>query len=217
MKVSIGSKIIDGPYGGGNTFVLNLKKFLEDNDHTVIDNLKEDDIDIILLINPLRFSEISTFDHFDIYKYLNEVNNKAIVVQRINECDERKNTKNVNKQIMFANKISDFTIYVSSWLDELYKSHGLNSNERLVIKSGSDNIIFNQQDKKKWDGKSKFSLVTHHWSSNWMKGFDTYSFIDQLLNEKVFQIYFLLLILATFQKILNLKMPKLFLHFQEKV
>ena len=186
MKVSIGSKIIDGPYGGGNTFVLNLKKFLEDNDHTVIDNLKEDDIDIILLINPLRFSEISTFDHFDIYKYLNEVNNKAIVVQRINECDERKNTRNVNKQIMFANKISDFTIYVSSWLDELYRSHGLNSNERLVIKSGSDNIIFNQQDKKKWDRKSKFSLVTHHWSSNWMKGFDTYSFIDQMLNEKRF-------------------------------
>ena len=50
-----------------------------------------------------------------------------------------------------------------------------------------------------------------------MKGFDTYSFIDQMLNEKSFQIYFLLLILATFQKILNLKMLKLFLHFQEKV
>ena len=43
--------------------------------------------------------------------------------------------QNVNKQIMFANKISDFTIYVSSWLDELYKSHGLNSNKRLVIKA----------------------------------------------------------------------------------
>tara|TARA_Y100000389_G_scaffold191192_1_gene216958 strand:+ start:365 stop:1459 length:1095 start_codon:yes stop_codon:yes gene_type:complete len=186
MKVSIGSKIIDGPYGGGNTFVLNLKKYLEDNDHSVIDNLEEDDIDIILLINPLRFSEISTFDHFDIYKYLNEVNNKAIVVQRINECDERKNTRNVNKQIMLANKISDFTIYVSSWLDELYRSHGLNSNERLVVKSGSDSKIFNQQDKNKWDGKSKFSLVTHHWSSNWMKGFDTYSFIDKMLNEKRF-------------------------------
>ena len=58
MKVSIGSKIIDGPYGGGNTFVLNLKKFLEDNDHTVIDNLKEDDIDIILLLYLISISKL---------------------------------------------------------------------------------------------------------------------------------------------------------------
>ena len=27
MKVSIGSRIINGPWGGGNLFVLNLKKF----------------------------------------------------------------------------------------------------------------------------------------------------------------------------------------------
>ena len=26
MKISIGSKIIDGPWGGGNLFVINLKK-----------------------------------------------------------------------------------------------------------------------------------------------------------------------------------------------
>ena len=28
MKISIGSKIFDGPWGGGNLFVINLKNYL---------------------------------------------------------------------------------------------------------------------------------------------------------------------------------------------
>ena len=31
MKISIGSRIIDGPWGGGNLFVVNLKKYLIKN------------------------------------------------------------------------------------------------------------------------------------------------------------------------------------------
>ena len=33
MKISIGSKIIDGPWGGGNLFVINLKNYLIDKGH----------------------------------------------------------------------------------------------------------------------------------------------------------------------------------------
>jgi hypothetical protein len=39
MKVSIGSRIINGPWGGGNLFVLNLKKFLIQNGHEVVHDL----------------------------------------------------------------------------------------------------------------------------------------------------------------------------------
>ena len=31
MKVSIGSKIVEGPWGGGNLFVKNMTEFLIDN------------------------------------------------------------------------------------------------------------------------------------------------------------------------------------------
>ena len=30
----------------------------------------------------------------------------------------------------------------------------------------------------------KVKLVTHHWSSNWNKGFDTYKRIDELINDE---------------------------------
>ena len=62
MKVSIGSKFIDGPYGGGNLFVKNLSKYLLDNNVDVVYDLNDIDIDIILIVNPLKNSEMSTFN-----------------------------------------------------------------------------------------------------------------------------------------------------------
>ena len=48
MKVSIGSKIVEGPWGGGNSFGQNMTEFLIDNGHQVIYDLSEPDIDLIL-------------------------------------------------------------------------------------------------------------------------------------------------------------------------
>ena len=40
MKVSIGSRIVNGPWGGGNLFVKNLSNYLEQNGHKVIYDLE---------------------------------------------------------------------------------------------------------------------------------------------------------------------------------
>mgnify|MGYP001398341150 CR=1 FL=1 len=91
MKISIGSKIIDGPFGGGNEFLKNLTNYIEKKGHTVVNSLVDDDIDIILLTNPLFDSATSTFNNIDIEYYLTFKNNNSLVFQRFNECDERKN------------------------------------------------------------------------------------------------------------------------------
>ena len=70
MKVSIGSRIVNGPWGGGNLFVKNLSNYLEQNGHKVIYDLGEKDIDLILLTDPRsRKESSSTFNHLDIQKY----------------------------------------------------------------------------------------------------------------------------------------------------
>ena len=61
MKVSIGSKIVEGPWGGGNLFVKNMTEFLIDNGHQVIYDLSEPDIDLILLTDPRSRKESSYF------------------------------------------------------------------------------------------------------------------------------------------------------------
>ena len=60
MKISIGSEIFDGPYGGGNSFLHNLKSELIKLGYEVVHDLGSDDIDIILMTNPLKSSELST-------------------------------------------------------------------------------------------------------------------------------------------------------------
>ena len=51
MKISIGYEFIDGPWGGGNSFAIQLKNYLEENDIQVVNTLKDEDIDIIFLLN----------------------------------------------------------------------------------------------------------------------------------------------------------------------
>ena len=125
MKISIGSKIINGPFGGGNEFLKNLINFLDKEGHTVINHLKDKDIDIILLTNPLITSETSTFNNYDIEFYLRFYNNQALVFQRFNECDERKGTNNINSKLNKFNQVVDINLFVSDWLKNVFNEFEL--------------------------------------------------------------------------------------------
>ena len=160
MKVSIGSKFVDGPFGGGNLFVKNLSKYLIKNGVNVVNDLIDVDIDIILIINPLKSSEMSTFNHLDAYYYKQYVNKNSIILQRINECDERKNTTNVNRQIMNANHYADYTIYVSKWINDLFIKKGLNNKNSKVILS--DQIYSTLTNKIGSNGMAQVSLNWLH-------------------------------------------------------
>ena len=124
MKISIGTKIKDGPWGGGNLFAINLKNYLKKNGHLVVHDLNDDDIDIILITEPRRTSESSAYSDLEVKNYLKFRNYNSIVVHRINECDERKKTNYVNKYLINANKTADATVFVSNWLKNLYLNQG---------------------------------------------------------------------------------------------
>lgn len=187
MKVSIGSRIINGPWGGGNLFVLNLKKFLIQNGHEVIHDLCAKDIDIILLTDPRsRKESSSTFNHQDILKYKKNVNPNVTVVQRINECDERKGTDYINKFYLEASKCADHVIFVSRWLEKIYTDIGMPKSKTSVIMSGADEEVFNKEGLSEFNRK-KIKIVTHHWSSHMNKGFDIYKKLDELLSKTKYQ------------------------------
>jgi len=183
MKISIGTNVKKGPWGGGNLFALNLIGHLTESGHKVINHLFDDDIDLILITEPRRTSESSAYTHLDVQNYLKYVNSETLVVHRINECDERKNTNFVNKYLIEANKVADQTVFVSSWLKNLFLRHGINEKNNKVILAGANKQIFNSNGFKPWDKIEKIKIVTHHWGANWNKGFTAYSKIDQLLNK----------------------------------
>jgi len=184
MKVSIGTKIKDGPWGGGNLFAVNLKSYLLNNGHEVVHDLNDNDLDIILITEPRKTSESSGFTHIQVEDYLRFQNSNALVVHRINECDERKGTKYVNKYLIEANKIADQTIFVSKWLKYLYTRQGMNQLRNTVILAGADQRIFNNDNKSIWEENQKIKLITHHWGANKNKGFDVYKKIDNLMSTE---------------------------------
>lgn len=183
MKISIGTKIKEGPWGGGNLFAKNLKSYLIQRGHRVVHDLLEDDIDIILITEPRKTSESSSYTHWDVQKYISYINKEAIVVHRINECDERKDTNYVNHYMKSVNEIANHTVYVSSWIQKLYEQQGLLFNKSTVILAGADKKIFNNKGFKPWREGEKLKIVTHHWGSNWKKGFDVYQFLDELVTS----------------------------------
>jgi glycosyltransferase involved in cell wall biosynthesis len=182
VKVSIGYKIESGPWGGGNRFVSDLKKALELKSHKVVFDLVGSDIDIILIINPrYRRNPNVTFGAGKILNYLIFRNPKAVVVHRINECDERKNTRGMNFKLRTINYLADHTVFIASWLMKLnvWRSESPHS----VLLNGADQEIFFPFEGGGWDKKKPLRLVTHHWGGNRLKGFDVYELIDKLLDD----------------------------------
>ena len=186
MKISIGMKLQSGPFGGGNQFGHSLVNYLTSRQIQVEYDLKSPDLDLILLTDPRLHLSSCQYNHANILRYLLNVNPMAIVVHRINECDERKNTTGVNSLLREATRVADHTVFVSSYLKNLHLSQGMAVNGCRVIHNGADRTIFNSDGHLKWDGKSKLRIVTHHWSNHWLKGFDIYKRMDELLSQPAF-------------------------------
>lgn len=187
MKIAIGMKLQQGPFGGGNQFGKSLNDFLIAKNIKVVFNLKDKDIDIILLTDPRKWSASCAFNGADALKYL-KIKPDAIIVSRINECDERKGhkLKILNKLLLENCLIADKIIFISNWLRQLFiKKNESIENKSQVISNGADSDIFNPLGYQPWNKQEPLRLVTHHWGANWYKGFDVYLYLDQLLEKEL--------------------------------
>lgn len=210
LKISIGANIINGPWGGGNQFAINLSNYLVKNGHDVVFDLTDTDIDVILLTDPRKKSVSSAFTHKEIFKYRKKINKNVVVVHRINECDQRKNTKGLNKKYININKkISDYTIFVSKWLYKIYQNEGFDDTRYKIILAGADKNIFNKNNGLIYDSKEKLKIVTHHWSNNWNKGFEIYKKIDNLLDDNYWNSKYEFTFIGNVPKNLKFKNTKL--------
>ena len=183
-KISIGTNIVEGPWGGGNQFAKSLSEHLRIKGWTVIADLADPDIDIILMTEPRLTSATSAYNQLQISKYVFR-HPGTVVVHRINECDERKKTNYVNRYLARANKTADHTVFISKFLMELFTGQGYFKNKKLsYIRNGGDPNLFNRTGKISWDGRSAIKIVTHHWAYNYFKGFDIYDKLGRLKSVK---------------------------------
>lgn len=181
MKVAIGYHIQQGPWGGGNQFAQALAETLLRRGDAVRFDLSDPDIDVIVLTDPRERSPSVSFGAGAVLRYLTIRNPRALVIHRINECDERKGTRHMNRLLRRANYCADHTVFIATWLKDLDVWRRESSSS--VILNGADERVFNREPYTRWDGHGPIRLVTHHWGGNRMKGFDIYEALDRMLAE----------------------------------
>ena len=181
MNIAIGYHLQSGPWGGGNQFAKSLVTALEIKGHTVNFDLRQIDLDLILLTETRGRSPSGSFDAGDILRYLNFKNPNAIVVHRINECDERKGTSSMNQLLKRANYTADHTVFIASWLKDLDLWEKARSHS--VILNGGNAKIFKKKENITINRGGRVGLVTHHWGNDERKGADVYQFINDLLDS----------------------------------
>ena len=176
MKILMNRKPRHGPWGGGNHFVKAFYECGEKLGHEIVSQFS-DDIDIIFMQDP-RYDDLGISIN-EIIKYKQWKPNTQIV-HRVNECDARKNTGDMDRLLRECSKYTDKTIFVSEWMKEYHLSKGWACQNVDVIINGVNQDIFKPN--KKIDNQ-KVNIVAHHWSNHPMKGFDIYEEIDKLVED----------------------------------
>jgi hypothetical protein len=187
LKIALNLRPIDGPFGGGNSFVSLLAEGLQARGHSVVFNLSDDDIDLILILDPRWRHPLRSFSIPSVVLYLLR-HREVLIVHRINECDERKGSKTMNRKLRRVNYVADATIFVGSWLKNLNLTYTLkkgirSKNCEKVILNGSNKEMFFPDLENDWNPTEKMKIVTHHWSGNYLKGAELYLELDNLIDD----------------------------------
>lgn len=177
MKIFFNEFIKDSPWGGGVYFLSNFVDFLREKGHEIVFRL-EKNIELIFILSNSKVQYKKKTK--GIFKYKNK-NPHVKVLHRINVSDISKNTNNANKLVFKSNEIADETVFISNWLADYFIKNGFNKPYQVIYNGCSPEYFYPEKDKE--IGK-KINLVTHHWSSNWMKGFDIYVELDKLLDSR---------------------------------
>tara|TARA_Y100001960_G_C14768707_1_gene878559 strand:- start:2304 stop:3353 length:1050 start_codon:yes stop_codon:yes gene_type:complete len=190
MRIAIGTVPRKDPFGGGNQFARILSKALREENHEVFFDLKTDRLDVILITEPRLWLQASAFGPLEVARYLKKISSTTMVVHRINECDQRKGTNSVNRQLALSNSVADHTVFISEWLRDIFRSCNL-TKRQSVIRNGADKDIFNFQKKEVPAKGKKVRIVTHHWSPNQNKGWDIYKLIDDSIDPESYEFHYI--------------------------
>ena len=198
MKFFFTYKPVSTSFGGGNQFVLNLSKYLINKNHQVVYDLNHNNIDIIIVIDPrkLRYNK---YDTNSVFKYKQNHPNVKII-HRVNECDiKREKSIGIEAKLLKVFRIADCIVFVSRWLlnyyVKKYKLFPMISKMKVVINGcninhfnpNKEKLNINQNDSYDINQLLKnrpIRLVTHHWSNNFLKGFDVYNYLDQEMGKR---------------------------------
>jgi glycosyltransferase involved in cell wall biosynthesis len=185
MQVHIIFDFKDGPYGGGNQFLKSLrKKFIEKGFYAEKPALAD-----AFLFN--SFQDIRA-----VLGLKKQFPNKLFIHRIDGPISLYRNSENskIDKLIYKINdSIADATIYQSAFSFNENKQLGIKKNIiEEIIHNAPDNAIFYPSKERLSNLENrKIRLISTSWSSNMMKGFDCYKYLDKKLDFSKYKYTFI--------------------------
>lgn len=177
VKLFVNRKPVNGPWGGGNNFIHSLFTYAREFNIKIVTDPGQT-FDAILMLDP-RYDESGVS--------INEISNfktrnpSCPVFYRVNECDARKGTNEIDDIILKMHPYIDEYIFVSNWMMGYFNDRAIQSKKSSVIYNGVDKDHFFENTTKQQS--QKLRVVTHHWSNNLLKGFDIYDQLDKIIPD----------------------------------
>lgn len=173
-------------WGGGAHFITSLYEYLKEKGFQITFDLR-DLPDLIFMFDPRP--DGSTFAGVDqIAAYRSVTNCK--VITRVNDTDSARPNDKPWRDAAFIKcaKVSDHVVFISNWVKQYHENNGLKAEKSSVIYNGCNSKIFYRKNLSELQRPIK--LVTHHWSSNAMKGFDLYAELGKVLDPQEYSFTF---------------------------
>jgi glycosyltransferase involved in cell wall biosynthesis len=179
MRVFISYDLTDSPWGGGNQFLKNLKKYLIE-EGLYCESPENADI---ILYNGHQFIEETLLIK---KRYPNKT-----FVHRMDGLQKLYNDSSDTRQDLAINfnKLSNATIFQSQWAKDEFNKFNFNPEKSTVILNAADPEIFYNTEETRTN--AKINLLCTSFSNNLNKGFLFYKELDDILDFQQFNFTFI--------------------------
>jgi len=176
MNIYFNRMPVRGPWGGGNKILTGLVDKCATEGHTVCFGNTSDIYDIIFCMDPRPNNSGVHYGHLHAYK--ERFGSK--IIQRVGDVGTH-GKPDLTQLVRQTVKHSDFLIFPSNYAKCMSKFQG--KNYRIIRNRPTH--IFQKHKRSTNNSLTDISLVTHHWSTNVKKGFETYAAIADKLPDNV--------------------------------
>lgn len=194
-RFALWHSFVPSPYGGGNQFMMALRKALRQRGVDVLDNELNDVIDACLL-NAI---------HFDTDRFLELSRRRQPgVVQRVDGpiclyrgVDRAKDDLAFRLNAQFAHS----TIVQSAWTLQRIIEMGYRPVNPVIVHNATDPDIFHRRGRSPFDPARKIRLISTSWSDNPRKGGAIYHWLDEHLDWSRYEYTFVGRVAGAFRHI----------------
>ncbi|MFA7233381.1 MAG: hypothetical protein WC076_04640 [Terrimicrobiaceae bacterium] len=170
------------PWGGASPFVWQLHDILRRRGCKVQYHLRGR-VDLVFIIDPRNDHPAKRFGLRELRGFRKE-RPDVPVLHRINECDQRKGTNDIDELLRETNALCDHTVFIAEWLRDYFAAKWFDlSRPHSCIYNGADPAVYHPFGSANAGQGEPLTIATHHWSDNPLKGFDIYELVDHLIAD----------------------------------